>query len=82
VKSISEEDLPQRFYVDRLLDPDNHNSGLPLSFILQTKPGDQEAPLSEEAQQRIKEVLMVFIKQDGQGNYYINVPDRFIWVYH
>ncbi len=78
--SVDEEETEQRFYVDELLDVANPDRMIPLSFILQTKPEDQDRMASKEVQKKIDAELKKYAKVDEQGSY-INVPDRFIWIY-
>ena len=77
---VSQDEPDQKFYVDELLDDNNLNRIKPLSFILQTKPEDHNKLISTEIQSLIREELEKRIKTDEKG-IYINVPDRFIWVY-
>lgn len=79
--SIDREETKQRFYVDDILDINNPNRTIPLSFILQTKPEDQDKITSKAARKKIEEELRKYVKFDGDSSY-INVPDRFIWIYN
>ncbi len=72
---------PQRFYVDELLDKQNPDRIIPLSFILQTKVEDHDKIFSPETQEEINKVLGDFLKKDEEGKHYIETPDTFIWIY-
>ena len=71
---------PQRFYVDELLDKENPDRIIPLSFILQTKVKDHDKLVSPEIQRELDKALEKFVKIDDGGRYYIETPDRFIWI--
>lgn len=75
-------DAPQRFYVDELLDSGNPKRIVPLSFILQTRPEDHDKLVSYEVQRELDRALGKFVKRNEQGKQYIEIPDRFIWVYN
>lgn len=78
---IEKDEPDQKFYVDKLLDKNNPRKIEPLSFILQTKPEDYNKLISKEIQNKIYLELKKHVKKDKKGGNYINVPDRFIWVY-
>lgn len=72
---------PQKFCVDKLLDEKNPDRYIPLSFILQTKPEDQDKVFSKEVKEELAKALSKYVKKDEKSNHYINTPDKFIWVY-
>lgn len=79
---ISGDKIEQRFYVDDLFSPNNSRRLMPLSFILQTKPEDHNMLVSQEANEIINKALRKFVKKEEiTGRYFLNVPDRFIWIY-
>ncbi|MEA3514961.1 MAG: hypothetical protein U9R34_05770 [Nanoarchaeota archaeon] len=79
---ISSDKVEQRFYVDELFSPNNSRRLMPLSFILQTKPEDHNMLVSQEANEIINKALRKFVKKEEiTGRYFLNVPDRFIWIY-
>ncbi|MCK5026134.1 MAG: hypothetical protein KAS15_06065 [Nanoarchaeota archaeon] len=77
---VDEQETEQRFYVDEILDLGNPGRIVPLSFILQTKPEDHNELVPQEVQKKIDNELRKYVKVDGEKSY-INVPDRFIWIY-
>jgi len=79
--SVDKQETTQRFYVDDLLDMNNPNRIIPLSFLLQTKPEDHDRLVSQKVQRKIEEELEKYVKFDKKGAY-LDIPDRFIWIYN
>ena len=55
---------------------------VPLSFIVQTSPEDYNRIITPKMQDKIEKELKELVKQNKNGRAYLNVPDRFIWIYN
>lgn len=78
--SVSD-DVDQRFYIDDLVGPRGRENIKPLSFIIQTAPDEYNDKLSTQRKERLHSLVQDMAKQDATGRWYLDTPDRFIWVH-
>ena len=76
---VDTNEAEQKFYVEDLFNKTNPDRLEPLSFIAQTQPENYNRLITKKIQEKIERYLKQKIKKDKRG-YFINTPDRFIWI--